>query len=332
MKYFIFACLCLAQTTLLAQAAGNESYSKSKVAGNREAYGNSNGNIYEQPKPLEQATLNGNVMTFEVKCLYNAKADAYTAIFNVVQLGKDAAETDATMNVRLSAFVNAMKNSGIAQDDIVIDMISFVPVFELKEGEARIFSKTFQETPAGFELQKNVHVRFTRPETLDKIVSFATQSEIYDLVKVDYFVNDSEKMYDTMRSRAVEQIKKKVADYAKLGVRLDTMEHVLAEASNAIYPVERYQRYQAFAAQSLDAVKKKAEIKTVRKPVSIYYNKLPYNDFDIIINPTIVEPAVQFTYNLKVQYTYVKEKPQPKIVKYFYTISPNGDLKSFDVK
>jgi uncharacterized protein YggE len=273
-------------------------------------------------------------MTFDVKCLYNAKADVYTAIFNVVQVGKDAAQADDLMGLRLSGFINAMTNGGILREDIFVDMVSFVPVFEMKEGEARLFSKTYQETPAGFELQKNVHVRFTKGEMLDKVVSIATQNEIYDLVKVDYFVNDSEKIYDTMRARAVEQIKRKVADYAKLGVRLDTMEHVLAEAKSATYPAERYQRYKAFAGQSLDAAKKKsaADIKTIRKPVSIYYNKLPYNDFDIVINPTILEPAVQFTYDLKVQYTYIKEKPQPKTIKYFYTISPTGDLKSFDVK
>ena len=330
MKHLIFSCLVLlsANAPVLAQAYGNEGY-KSKSAGNREAAGN-----YTQPLTtnLPEANLSGNVMTFSVKCLYNAKADSYTAIFNVVQIGRDAKEADDLMGNRLSTFINAMTNGGIVREDIFVDMISFIPVFELKDGEARLFSKTYQEVPAGFELQKNVHVRFTKGEMLDKVVSIATQSEIYDLVKVDYFVNDTEKIYDTMRARAVEQIKKKVADYAKLGVRLDTMEHVLAEANSATFPVERYDRYQAFSTQSLDAAKRKAEIKAVRKPVSIYYNKLPYNNFDIIINPNILEPAVQYTYDLKVQYTYVKPTAQPKTQKYFYALPQSGDPKLLDIK
>lgn len=327
MKKIIFLSLfgLIACHQVFAQAAGNEAY---------EAAGNANRYTPINNSPVASANVSGNVMTFEVKCLYNAKADAYTALFNVVQVGKDAAQADDLMGLRLSNFINTMTNGGIAREDIFVDMVSFVPVFEMKEGEARLFSKTYQEVPAGFELQKNVHVRFTKGEMLDKVVSIATQNEIFDLVKIDYFVNDNEKIYDTMRGRAVEQIKHKVADYAKIGLRLDTMEHVLAESKSATYPAERYQRYKAFAGQSLDAAKKKAaaDIKTIRKPLSIYYNKLPYNDFDIIINPTILEPAVQFTYSLKVQYTYIKEKPQPKTIKYFYTISPTGDLKAFDVK
>jgi uncharacterized protein YggE len=330
MKHFIYPCLLLlcASQTIFAQAYGNEGY-KNKSAGNREAAGN-----YIQPLStnLPQANLNGNVMTFSVNCLYNAKAESYTAIFNVVQIGQNAKEADDLMGSRLANFINAMTNGGVQREDIFVDMISFIPVFELKEGEARLFSKTYQEVPAGFELQKNVHVRFTKGEMLDKIVSIATQSEIYDLVKIDYFINDTEKVFDTMRGRAVEQIKKKVADYAKLGVRLDTMEHVLAEAKSATFPTERYDRYQAFSSQSLDAAKRKTEVKAVRKPVSIYYNKIPYNNFDIIINPTIVEPTVQYTYELKVQYTYIKPNPQPKTQKYFYVLPQTGDPKLLDIK
>ena len=68
-------------------------------------------------------------------------------------------------------------------------MISFVPVYQY-ETEKKVFNrKTYNEVPAGFELKKNIHIKFSDPEQLNEFISILSNYEIYDLVRVDYFSN-----------------------------------------------------------------------------------------------------------------------------------------------
>ncbi|MBK8581165.1 MAG: hypothetical protein IPL86_04800 [Flavobacteriales bacterium] len=53
-------------------------------------------------------------------------------------------------------------------------MLSFVPVYEI-ETTRKFFGKTYQEVPAGFESQKNIHIKFTDARMLDQIVSAAAK-------------------------------------------------------------------------------------------------------------------------------------------------------------
>ncbi len=53
-----------------------------------------------------------------------------------------------------------VKAQGVKEKDVFTDMLSFVPVYEI-ETTRKLFSKTYQEVPAGFEIQKNIHIRFT---------------------------------------------------------------------------------------------------------------------------------------------------------------------------
>jgi hypothetical protein len=75
----------------------------------------------------------------------------------------------------------------VKEKDVFTDMLSFVPVYEI-ETTRKLFSKTYQEVPAGFEIQKNIHIKFTDARILDQLVTAAAKEEIYDLVKVDFFV------------------------------------------------------------------------------------------------------------------------------------------------
>ncbi len=328
------------QQQVQEEANGNYNYNDLKInaAKSNSAYAN-NGYYTTNTRKLTASgtpdfaakIVAENMMIFEVSGLYNAQADAYTAIFNVVQVAEKAKETDDLMGQRLAKFVTALRGIGLSDSDIFTDMISFIPLYEYKEGEKRIFSPTtYVETPTGFELQKNVHIKFTKGPQLDQIVSLAAQCEIYDLVKVEYFVNDTEKIYNTLREKSIAHLKKKIVDLSQLGIKFDTIYHVVAENKTATYPAERYQKYQAFSSQSLEAAKKQAVTTRVRKPISMFYNKLPYNDYDIVVNPSILEPAVQFSYNIKIEYII---KESQKVQKQYFYISPtNGSVQFIDLK
>ena len=174
-----------------AQAVGNS------------MYGNDNRYNYQNAEELNwqnsfnvtrEVMIDENSMTFEVNGLFNRKADAYLAIFNMTQVGENASVANDLLNTRYQNFVNEVASAGVKAEDIFLDMVSQVPIYEL-EVTKKFFSKTYNEVPKGFELQKNIHVKFNKGEVLDKILTAAAKHEIYDLIKVDYFVENTSAVY-----------------------------------------------------------------------------------------------------------------------------------------
>jgi uncharacterized protein YggE len=275
----------------------------------------------------------GNTVIFETNAMMNVIPKDFVAIFNVVQIAPTCEEADLLIGQRIQGLVQSLKAIGIDSSKVAIDMISIVPIYEVVV-EKRLFSKTYNEVPAGFQLQKNVHIHYKKNSELDPILTAAVRNEIYDLVKVEYFPENPAEIYNQLRKEAMKFMQARVKDYQALNMQLDTCFKVTAEAENAIFPQSRYSSYQAFCRPSIVAASKKkggeqVPVNEVFKPVSRFYNQIPYDKFDIVLNPVVTEPAVQFTYNLKVMYT-LRDKnalPAPAPVKQYYILSPSGDMK-----
>jgi len=267
-------------------------------------------------------------MLFEVKALMNMKADSYIAIFNLVQVGKTAKYVDSLVNQRIKKFLSALKEQGLKDEDLFTDMISLVPVYEI-EVTKKLFSKTYNEVPKGFELQKNIHIRYKKSEFLEKIVTAAAENEIYDLVKVEYSIENTEAVFNTLRKRSIEFFRKKINDFKLLNIDLDTIYHVFSENTSVAFPIDRYESYQALSGASMEA-NKSSKVVSVRKPKSMFYNKVPYHDYDIVINPEVLEPVIQYSYTLTIKYI-VKEK-MPKTKKEFILLTPEGVMKTLKVE
>ncbi|PCJ87536.1 MAG: hypothetical protein COA57_04415 [Flavobacteriales bacterium] len=268
-----------------------------------------------------------NEMLFEVRSLFNARADRFLVVFNLTQIGKTAVETDDLLNTRINGFTAGLEQMGIKGGQVYIDMIYLIPTFEF-EMEKKLFSKTYNEVPTGFEMQKNIHIAFDDINIVDELVTLAAKNEIYDLVKLDFFVKNAQAMYDTLREQSVDYLNKKLASFKKLNSNLTDEYHIVRESSRAIYPETQYSNYDAFVTQSIEAVKNKT-ITKIRKPKTVAYDQIPYNEFDIIINPDILQPVVQYVYTLQVKYTL----PEPEKKKGTYMlITPNGDLRQVPVE
>jgi uncharacterized protein YggE len=333
LNYLMLLLSCSLLTTAInAQVRGNANiYQQKESMGNAPAaagnvYGNTYNNIPTAAKPTANAVLyNDYTVLLNTRVLMNVRADSYTAIFHLTQVGETAADADKFINERIDGLKAALKGLGVASEDIETDIISLVPIFEY-ELEKKIFSKKYNEVPKGFELKKNIHVRYTKSTMLDKIVTAAAQHEIYDLVKVDYFIKNMEAVYDQMRAAAMLNHKKKVEQQKQLGIDLTETHRVASDASTVTFPLECYDVYQAFSAVSLDKGKLG---KPAEKPTSYYYNAITPKGYDVVINSEIVEPVVQFTYDLKVKFLVqppVKEVKQPEVIKKFFIIGENGSI------
>ena len=303
------------------------------TSGNAQIY---NPVVQQQIHKILQAS---NVLTIDVKALQNVSATTYTAVFNLSQIGPSAEITNALMKKRIDSIKLRLNAKGITQDDIAIDVISFVPIYEV-EVTKKLFSKTYTEVPKGFELQQNIHIQFTNTNQFESVLEACAKSEVYNLVKVDYFIEDIQTIYKNLQDQLLKLIEDKKVYYKVLGFDLNQYNIAIADDKYCYFPKDFYQSYQAYNSVSFDALKKGKAITTAKKQTSYYYQPLTYESYDMVINPSILEPVVQIGMNIKLVFTpKPKEQKQQPIAKTeidhkYYVISPNGaiDVKELNTK
>lgn len=311
--FFTFLALLLSPTSIIAQASGNINYQ------NRQYYSEKTINI--------DLSQNTDIIA-SIKGLANVKADAYTAIFSTTQTGKTTKEVNELIDQRITQSLNEIKlKKGV---ETFVDMISFVPVYEY-ETEKKVFNrKTYNEVPAGFEVKKNIHIKYSDPNQLNEFITILSNNEIYDLVRVDYFSNALETIKKEMMNKARLLIQEKIKNYELLlGETFANTEKRIADDYLVNVPVEMYRSYEAYNSSSLN-LKKAANINQLNKSVTLYYQPILGKEFDFVINPTVLEPVIQIQYEIKIAIN--REKKQiSKTDKEFILVTPNGDLKTLNV-
>ncbi len=303
------------------------------TSGNAQIY---NPTVQQQ---INKALYPSNILTVDVKALQNASATTYTAIFNLYQMGPTAEKTSQLMKERIDSIKYRLNSKGISQKDIAIDVISFIPIYEV-EVTKKLFSKTYTEVPKGFELQQNIHIQFTKTNQFESILDACAQSEVYNLVKVDYYIENIQEVYKNLQDELLKLIDDKKVYYKALGFDMSKYDVAIADDKYCYFPKDFYQSYQAYNSTSVEALNKNKGVTTVKKQASYYYQPLTYENYDVVINPSILEPVVQIGMNIKLVFTPkpVEQKPQPivktKIDHKYYVISPNGtiDVKELNTK
>jgi uncharacterized protein YggE len=333
MKSFLilFAAVLFAGHTCYAQAAGNYLYN------NPHSFNNERANI-----PVNMP--NGNGVTLKAEVMMNVKATSYTAIFAATQAGPDAPTVDSIMTLRMELIRMGLALLGISDKDIHIDAVSMVPTYSYKIEEKK-FSKRATEIPIGFEMKKNIHVLFREHHLLDGIISQMALADVYDMVKVEYNIDGSQTYLDELRNAALSVIDTKKKIYPSLGMHLTVAS--LSDGFQITYPMERYKSFtaansgtsfhqlQAFAgshsnsvsvtgtnntvridgAAQRDYLQQQFLIQTSEKNKTIFYDRIPYNQFDKVINADTEEPCIQLYYTLVVTYTMMTQEQHEQIEK-----------------
>ena len=311
-KLFLSFLVALFSPFIMAQVSGNINYQ------NQQNYNNDLINV--------NFPSNADILV-NIKGLANVKADAYTAIFSTTQTGKTTKEVNELIDQRIKQSLNEINlQKGV---ETYVDMISFVPVYEY-ETEKKVFNrKTYNEVPAGFEVKKNIHIKYTDPNQLNEFISILSNNEIYDLVRVDYFSNALETIKKEMMNKAKLMVQEKIKNYQELlGETFTTAEKRITDGYIVNVPVEMYKSYEAYNSSSLN-LKKASNINQVNKSVTLYYQPLLNKEFDFVINPTVLEPVIQIQYEIKIAINREK-KPLSKTDKELILVTPNGDLKSLN--
>jgi Protein of unknown function (DUF541) len=312
MKNFLLPLLILLSFYAVAQESGNVNYGKNRY----------------QPQAQNMGSIttnNGEDITIAIRGIYNEKPSLYSATFSIVQVGTSLEEIDALMNEKINAIKAGIKTADPAIE-VFTDMISFVPVYEY-EVTKKIFSKkTYNEKPAGYEMKKNLIIKY-KTQALDKIISICAAQEVYDLVKVDYIVTNLEAIQSKLQARALEEYNAKLKYFSLLlGEDLATKKKTIAENYNLMYPVESYSRYTAFSRSQLP-VSRNGVVNEMPKNESSYYNPVMAKLHSFVINPEITEPSVQVFYDLYVTIKMKKEEDKALDKKVIYIVTASGELK-----
>lgn len=310
---------------LLAQASGNYNSQYNKNTRQPQP------NVTALPQYNKANIAQENIFTIEINALSNEKPTSFTAIFALAQAGETAEETDRLWNERYQRFAKMMESLGINKNDIYIDMVSFVPKYEYI-ADRKIFSrKTYIETPKGFLLQKNVHIRYAEEATLDKLVTAAATADVYDLVKVEYQSVSPTLIFNKLRIEVLKHLNEQIEMYQKAGLKLDSAYRSMAENTWVTMPHNRYTKYQAFSSFStLKDISQQSKMNTqdYEKVGTEFYDPLTIADYDIVLNPNVFTPVIQYSLNLQVRFV-MPERSIPikeKVVRETQVILQNGNV------
>lgn len=296
--------LLILSTECFAQASGNVGYSQ---GGSGRMRADANERNKRSVAKDDQPPV-GTAMFVDASVLMNVKADQFVAVFGLLQECATVAECNQKMDATMAGFKAGLKGLGIGDADIYVDFASQNKIYGYELAANRAIEKL-----VGFELKKNVAVHYRDRDMLDRLTVLASQSKIYDLIKVDYVVSDTAAVQGRLMDEAAKVIEAKTARYQRLmGIRLRPPAQVYAERPSIYYPTEMYDSYSAYESEDIeqdeDQLKQKYTIKNARKSRTFFFNPLDADGFDAVINPVVIEPVVQFTLYLKVKYEVEQSK------------------------
>ena len=324
---------------------------ESRIAGNadmknKRKMANSNAQYYQGGMETTQGDLllnqvqnnqssyyDGSDFLVRVHVLYNAAPSSYMAIFHLNQAGKKVQDIDSLMSKRVAKLIQQSQSIGLKKEDFYTDMIALVPIFEK---ERKTFGKNYTQVPKGFEMQKNLHVRYKNAAQLDALFTLAAQCEIYDLIKVEYFFDSTEAANQILKNKAVQILNQKLKTFKQMGIAMDTNFRTVQEQRHQYFPIDEYMPYQPLAVSTLEADESTDASKSgVAQPVStqrttMFYNQVSTDGFDAVINPSPLTPSIQFVYNVDVRYKiHVPIQTKTETIKQtdLLIITPQGTIK-----
>ena len=241
------------------------------------------------------------VQFIEAYVLLNAAPDEFVAVFGASQTGPTAAESNQKVNAQIERFLTAAAQLGVKRADTFIDFITQNRVYNFATTQG---DTTVREVLAGFETKKTIAVRYTDRAVLEKLAAAAAQASIFDLIKVDYVINDMGRIRSRLFEEASRIIKQKEESYARTLDLKIKRQAIFQETYDTFYPAELYQTYTAFEAGTVEqSYDSRMRVVRERKSSTSYLEPLDRSNFDAVINSTGLEPVVQNTLYLRVRYS-----------------------------
>jgi uncharacterized protein YggE len=247
--------------------------------------------------------LTDSTFIVEANVLMNVIADSYVVTFGVADSAATVADANSRINKRIAGFKSALPKFDIKSDDVFVDMVTQNKYYDYK-----IKGNLVEQYLKGFEIKKNVIIKMSSVKELDELLVAAAKFGIYDLVKVDYVINNLDTISDQLFKLATGIIKKKKDLYIEAtGMQLKPAAQIYDEALHSYYPSELYKTYTASNSSVVEFDGPRVR-KDLKAATTYYYDTISYSGLDKVINPAVTEPAVEFVFSLQIKYKIANYK------------------------
>lgn len=279
------------------------SISQAQISGNQ-IYGNNsyNGNNYNQSNLPNNAvvSINDNHLTVTVKLLQNKKADGFVITLGLNEEDETVSGCSKKINARIDGFLDKIKTLGIKKENVYIDFISQTKIYDFE-----VSGLNSEQVDKGFEIKKNIIITTSNVNSLEKLIALASDFEIHDVIKVDYFNSDTNAIHNALFDEALVLAEAKKIRYMKsFGKRIVGTPNATEEFAT-VFPETQYKTYQAFETAEIQTNYNNRSPylkKIARKNKTFYYDGISSAGFDKVINPNQTEVGIQYVLTLTMTY------------------------------
>ncbi|MBO9693660.1 SIMPL domain-containing protein [Chryseobacterium sp.] len=287
------------------------SLSKAQVGGNqiyrdKNNYDNSLSKNLPEFNNTNSYFATDSTLVVNVKVLMNKNADRYKLTLGLNEEAETPKIAIENINRRINGFIKRLSSMGVKSDDIFVDFISQTKIYDYNINKD---SQTVVQKMEGFETKKNVIITVNKHSMIEKLISEASDFQIYDVIKVDYINSDIDHIQEDLLKEAYKVFEKKKENYFNLFKKEIIGSPTATSGFTYIFPKSQYQNYTAYESayvtyQSDSRYIKKEE----RKSKTFYYDGTDYTGFDKVIHNADPEVGIQYIMNLNVKYDLKKNK------------------------
>ena len=288
----IIALLLLNVLSVSAQISGNQVYGKN----------NYNGNNYNQETlpNNSKVSINDNVLSVSVKILLNKKADGFVMTLGLNEEDETVAGCSKKITARITGFIEKMKSLGVKKENVYIDFISQTKIYDFE-----VNGMNSEQIEKGFEIKKNIIVSTSNVTSLEKIIALASDFEIHDVIKVEYYNNETDVIHNSLFDEALVLAEAKKIRYMKAFGKRIIGTPTATEEFATVFPKTQYNTYQAFETAEIQTNYNNRSPylkKIARKNKTFYYDGISSAGFDKVINPNQTEVGIQYVMTITMHY------------------------------
>ena len=288
----IIALLLLNVLSVSAQISGNQVYGKN----------NYNGNNYNQETlpNNSKVSINDNVLSVSVKILLNKKADGFVMTLGLNEEDETVAGCSKKITARITGFIERMKSLGVKKENVYIDFISQTKIYDFE-----VNGMNSEQIEKGFEIKKNIIVTTSNVNSLEKIIALASDFEIHDVIKVEYYNNETDAIHNSLFDEALVLAEAKKIRYMKAFGKRIIGTPTATEEFATVFPKTQYNTYQAFETAEIQTNYNNRSPylkKIARKNKTFYYDGISSAGFDKVINPNQTEVGIQYVMTITMHY------------------------------
>jgi len=289
---FFLTTLALSSSTAFQVAGGSAAYAQ---VGRQSGY--ERARQTELAKRVFNRSEDGRYL--EASVLMNVPANEYVAVFAVSGEGSTLALARAQIDGTIKRFEERLRDLNLSGDNTNVDFVAQTRIFAYDTSDPNVA----KEILSGFEVKKNVALRYKDKGALDRILEAAASVNVFDLVKVDYVLSDTAAIQAKLMEEAAKIIRRRAEEVEKLfGLPKVQITNVHPAQFGTYFPSELYDSYEAAESENIYSYRQNQLIQRARKPRTFYYHGLDGKDYDLVIGPAIVAPMVQCTVYVRVKY------------------------------